>query len=448
MEAGGVTKDANRNTLHATAQLLPSQRFPIHKWEPRTGYNEDYIKWKLDVDQLAHALGMDPLTLFSEQGPPYVNTATSGLVTRSSFKGATNEVTDEHRRIATEWLTANTSFYWHLRPSIIIDGPYLVEDTSRFNRLVNGSLADGRGLFRWAASKADVTSVESQGKIVTALNTIKLKAGSTCAQINAHTQGLLARWQLVSANSIDNPKTFWQQLCYSMPTEPEGCHVASLRAWLANRISEFNNPESPLRDTEIGIEHMLEYAAILGIPPGKAVSNSSVLNVLASLECEGCLALDEPSGGGQVNQMGDGKKPTWTKAGQKPTNDCTFCDAYACKSNKVGGSAKCISRHDSSFDLTKLSSGAAKYCRTARAYHKTHSSSSTLKGIRFTIKKKPKANEGEATEASSVQAIGMKAIAGEDATEEGIDAWLNDILSQGTASGLHVIGEPRRGFKS
>ena len=49
MEAGGVTKDANRNTLHATAQLLPSQRFPIHKWEPRTGYNEDYIKWKLDV---------------------------------------------------------------------------------------------------------------------------------------------------------------------------------------------------------------------------------------------------------------------------------------------------------------------------------------------------------------------------------------------------------------
>ena len=67
MVAGGVTNDTNRNTLHATAQLLPSQRFPIHKWEPRTGYNEDYIKWKLDVDQLAHALGMDPLTLFSEQ---------------------------------------------------------------------------------------------------------------------------------------------------------------------------------------------------------------------------------------------------------------------------------------------------------------------------------------------------------------------------------------------
>ena len=186
MEAGGVTYTAHRNTLHATAQILPSQRFPIHRWEPRTGYNEDYIKWKLDVDQLAHALGMDPLTLFSEQGPPQINTATSGLATRSSSKGLTDEVTDEHRRVATEWLTANTSFYWHLRPSIIIDGPHFVEDTSRFNRLVNARLADGRGLFRWAAAKADVTSVENQGKIVTALNTTKLKAGSTCAQINVH----------------------------------------------------------------------------------------------------------------------------------------------------------------------------------------------------------------------------------------------------------------------
>ena len=99
MEAGGVTNTANRNTLNATAQLLPSQRFPIHKWEPRTGYNEDYIRWKLDVDQLAHALDIAPSTLFSEQGPPHINTATPGLATRSSSKGLTDEVTDEHRRV-------------------------------------------------------------------------------------------------------------------------------------------------------------------------------------------------------------------------------------------------------------------------------------------------------------------------------------------------------------
>ena len=82
MEAGGVYT-AHRNTLHATAQILPSQRFPIHQWEPRTGYNEDYIKWKLDVDQLAHALCWEaqnvilasqfhPSELLSASPPPWM----------------------------------------------------------------------------------------------------------------------------------------------------------------------------------------------------------------------------------------------------------------------------------------------------------------------------------------------------------------------------------------
>ena len=65
MEAGGVTNTANRNTLHATAQLLPSQRFPIHKWEPRTGYNEDYIKWKLDVEGLYAPLDQITVRLYT-----------------------------------------------------------------------------------------------------------------------------------------------------------------------------------------------------------------------------------------------------------------------------------------------------------------------------------------------------------------------------------------------
>ena len=109
MEAGGVTATALRNTLHATAQLLPTQRFPIHKWEPRTGYNEDYIKWKLDVDQLAHALGIDPSTLFSEQGPP---TANSSIATRSSTKGLTDEVKRAHDDLRRWWRGNNSRFEW------------------------------------------------------------------------------------------------------------------------------------------------------------------------------------------------------------------------------------------------------------------------------------------------------------------------------------------------
>ena len=264
-------------------------------YSPRSGFSEVFIKWKLDAHNLAKALEINPDALYTETGPPQLHNLET--VTRSSSKSAAelDAVLQEQQR---EWLIANTSFYWHLKESLDLDGHRLVQDRTFVDSLASDNkLADGRGLFRWASDFAESTdtginSSEAQQEILKKLLNTKLKPGSTCAQIDTHLQNMLSLWQLIVNNKTAEPESYWMYIRESIPTEEGKTNISSLRAWLALTMS---NKSPVLNDIQKGIDAMLKHAHHLGIPQGKIEKVSSVLNSLgANASCELC---DQPAAG-------------------------------------------------------------------------------------------------------------------------------------------------------
>ena len=88
-----------------------------------------------------------------------------------------------------EWLIGNTSLYWHLKESLNLDGPRLLQDRMFVDSLASDNkLADGRSLFRWASDFAESTdtginSTEAQQEILKNLLNTKLKSGSMLSRL-------------------------------------------------------------------------------------------------------------------------------------------------------------------------------------------------------------------------------------------------------------------------
>ena len=106
----------------------------------------------------------------------------------------------------------------------------------------------------------------------------------------------------------------------------------------------------------------------------------------------------------QRSRSKDDKKPAWTRLGPDD-NNCEFCSSFACKSKDKGGSSKCICRHNSTFDLKKLSKGNARHVVLARTYHKTNPSVSSLKNKKFTLGRGTEGGASEANNQGSVAAL-------------------------------------------
>ena len=73
-------------------------------------------------------------------------------------------------------------------------------------------------------------------------------------------------WSHVAGNttSQDSLMTFYMQLLSTLPSQPEGAHLTSVRKWLADKITE----SSPmLMDVDDTIDTLLKYARLLAYRP-------------------------------------------------------------------------------------------------------------------------------------------------------------------------------------
>ena len=100
---------------------------------------------------------------------------------------------------------------------------------------------------------------------------MKLTAGSTYGALEKHCRDFLATWSRITGNvtdSRDSLETFYMQLLSSLPSQPEGAHLSSVRKWLAEQMTV----SSPvLVDADDTVDKLLKYAAIIGVPRVKAV---------------------------------------------------------------------------------------------------------------------------------------------------------------------------------
>jgi hypothetical protein len=195
-------------------------------------------------------------------------------------------------------------------------------------------------------------------------------------------------WAQLDGSDRAQPYAYYKYLVASFPTLPPVDYVVQTRTWLLGRLEAFQLGQAlDLADPEDGIDAIVRHAVWLGLPKGVSTRASGALHLLHDDDepppllppeadaSDTLLALRQPKRGGQQDKR------------YKPQdNDCDYCDAGACQSNKRGGPTKCICRWNSTFDLDKIGRSNAKYCKLARKWHEANPSAPTLKNVRFTIK--------------------------------------------------------------
>ena len=81
------------------------------------------------------------------------------LKQRPGTRSETKAVEAQYVEYKARWQTVNTALYWHVRPSLDIDGVHFLADSRALEDLYSvvvlddgtfKSLADGRGLIKWA----------------------------------------------------------------------------------------------------------------------------------------------------------------------------------------------------------------------------------------------------------------------------------------------------------
>ena len=152
----GGTNSTAFTPIRATCTLQTHLTFPMHKWRPRSGRNADYKKWERSLRELLAAFACTESMLAA--GPPQVDSSSHDAMTLRSGEKIEVDTTAHELQTAAlvEWQSVNTALYWHVKPSLLIDGPDFERD-ARKTDLYSGRLANGWKLIEWARGHADVS---------------------------------------------------------------------------------------------------------------------------------------------------------------------------------------------------------------------------------------------------------------------------------------------------
>ena len=234
------------NTPFLAKTTIPlSSRFPIPTWAPRSGRGIQFHKWWSAVRKLLAAFDLPP-DCIAEEAPGEVCVPDVDSVTSPS-SSPYQEWAPADTRVFTvaerdAWLACNTAIYWHVHPSLDIDGAHYLQDDRLLESFVSGQLADGRGLLREMLRFVDASGPDLQRALYRKLSECRLKAeGATRSALNRHAEVVKQIWELIAGNDLHDPASllgFWQDLIQSLPTEPSDAKLVGVRTWLVNRVAD------------------------------------------------------------------------------------------------------------------------------------------------------------------------------------------------------------------
>jgi hypothetical protein len=187
---------------------------------------------------------------------------------------------------------------------------------------------------------------------------MKLREESAYSMLEKHCRVYWSTWSKITGNDPTNREscqTFYVQWLATLPSTPAGSHLASVRKWLAERVTDSSPILASVDDT---IDALLKYASVIGLTN----TNRQEPVIAGSF--------------GALNAIGNG---------YKRENKCDFCECYACHSRELGGVEACLCRWDSTFDLaqSRLSDATKQFITRVRSYHKAHKDVSSLKNIKL-----------------------------------------------------------------
>ena len=381
----------------------------LPKWQPRTGRNDNFIKW---YDALISAEADLEIEL-EEKQPLLANLPLN--VIRDANISQMQYIIDVASAAAEQWQHDSNTLFDMIKASLDLDGPHLERDLRTVASFTSGKHKDARALRKWALSFADLTSIESQTSLRTQLSSMKLREESAYSMLEKHCRVYWSTWSKITGNDPTNREscqTFYVQWLATLPSTPAGSHLASVRKWLAERVTDSSPILASVDDT---IDALLKYASVIGLTN----TNRQEPVIAGSF--------------GALNAIGNG---------YKRENKCDFCECYACHSRELGGVEACLCRWDSTFDLaqSRLSDATKQFITRVRSYHKAHKDVSSLKNIKL-----PKGD-------GQLHFIDDNPLLEDFDSASEFDDWLNDHLGAVQPS-LHPIGElaspdtPKRTFR-
>ena len=420
---GKLSNSQLANLISQTASQAKSQ---MPSWRPRDGRNDAYLKWHSALTTFEHDLGIDidaVIPAISEliEMIPYI--LTKGPVTEHD-----HEMLNAFQAARQEWIEQNEALFNVIRSSLDLDGPSLERDLRTLASLM-GSTKDGRAIRKWALGFADVSTVSTQADLQAKLD-VKLPKSATLSELETHSAKMWSSWLLISGNDADSIaklESFHYRWLNSLPSEPVGSHLASVRKWLADKISERS---AILHNVDSAIDIMVKYAASIGLT--NTITDPKHHNASAAFALFG------------------------------PKNKCNFCKANSCQSEDHGGPTECISRWDSSVPISKVIGNLDNEAMVLalREHHKNNKDAANLKGIyvdfepckakvKALLNAKPASEDAcdgkqvtpilSASECKFVTPVWLKS---EVTDQAAFERWLNGHTG-GSASGttINVIGE-------
>ena len=86
-----------------------------------------YVKWEQDISLLAAAFGIPKAQL--AEGVLSFSAYQEMLKQRPGTRSETKAVEAQYVEYKARWQTVNTALYWHVRPSLDIDGVHFLADS-------------------------------------------------------------------------------------------------------------------------------------------------------------------------------------------------------------------------------------------------------------------------------------------------------------------------------
>ena len=449
--------NSNRQTrvsgpVISRSRLAEADAFPIPKLDFRKGRCAVWKEFVIVLTEMLDAWGLG--IEFLATTPPDVTTPQ--VQTRES-----NALLEAETTALEEYQRMNTALYWQLVAALIIQPLRSDKDRKAIAAFRHLDVASGTDLFKWIANWMTVDDVASQTRLMTLLQTSKLKVGTTTEQLEAHCHMMLEAWTLVASNDISKPLLFYQQLEMSMPKLPEGAHLVTTRTWFALEVEAYKSSikrgaSHVFDDPHNAIDLIVERAKVIGVPSS---IKETTLNFLSfELGCGDCdddnadAPSDEmlmPLGDRGLDRRRDGKQREGEKKSPKRSpadNDCDNCSSWWCVSNRHGGSKACICKHGSKFklDAKVMGTGGVRFAKTARAWDKANPGKS-MKGVSFRVTDANKPNGS--TSDKSVRFRGQQVtpiveiddLFDDDEDRAGFDAWLRQHGTDDASSLMPIV---------
>ena len=422
--------------LLATTHIQSAQRFFTVFWAPRSGRTPNYNKWLIQLRRLVHAFGLEPMWLDREPPRQPIPQLDDALDVPLQFYA--------NLRAAREnWLIINTAMYWHVLASLLLDrGVHARSDAATVESYVNGQLADGQALLRWALQFVDLRTPDASFNMMHHWRGATLKANATCSEIYSHADLLRDLFEQLATHSPASNTTsahYFEHLLHTVPKADQGGLMPALRAWLAARLTELKAGQAPdFLSIESGVTAILEYASQLGVPQGQIVTmhaigtdgKVTISNITGSADSPQLHVLDaKPVRGSELKASLDASKKKWV-------NNCplAFCDCNGCSDRAVG----CIVKNMEA-NIDHLTEGMKRYVWRLREYLKAHPGVTSVKGLQLNVAA-AKAKEAKPFSKGPSQTKrpgGVQAMLGAtlEPTAE-FDSWLEE---HDTAIGLGVV---------